>query len=240
MIILDELSSLEYICAMSDSHRELANKGAAYSLRAFAIRWGVEERTIRRHAKLQKIPGLFKSGERLKIRRCRASNDYGQMMADKKSAIWRGARAIYKGSEPPEPPYIYISQEDVIDGVSDDPNDSHRKALSAILELDRAKTSNAPYDRSVWKLGDERAVFEQHPYRFRIMSEAASLVSRGELPTQAKIAEILGMSRRTFIRRFPEMKRAAIKAMAAVVLGVDANPSQERPAKPKNTRNRER
>jgi DNA-binding transcriptional MocR family regulator len=218
---------------MSDTHREFSNKGPAFSLRAFAIHWGVEERTIRRHAKLQKIPGLFKSGERLKIRRCRASSDYGKMMADKKSVA--PSRATYKASNPQ-----FIPQENVIDGTSDDPNDPHRKALSAILELDRAKTSNADYDPEVWKLLGQRITFESYPERYRLMSEAASLAARGELPTQAKIAKALGISRRTFIRRFPDMNREAINYMVSVVLGVEGRNPAERPAKPKNTMNRDK
>ena len=228
--------------------------------------WGIEERTIQRHAKAGKVPGLFKSGRRLKIRRCKASQAYGQMLSSKKSAVrlqksipaddhlrtlgaisfepWGCTTKKTQRPSTKRKSHAYVSQENVIDGVPDDQNNPHFQALGAIYQLDRAKTGNPEPDEEVWTLPELKGIFEDHPELFRVIGIAVSIVTDGEMvsaspgafdkekgstrrpiPTQTLIAQRLGISRRTFVRKYPEMTAARIKAAVQAIIGAAALPS---------------
>ena len=182
--------------------------GSALTLRGFAAFWNIQERTVQRHAKAGKIPGVFQSGQRLKIRRCRASYEYGQL-------LWRKLRGQSLFKE-----LASFAKKPAV------------RAIYATVELDAAKTGCKPGDMDFNQYlagldvgpldlmsGEERFVFEKSPQHFQILAEAVRLLNCGELPTHEKIAQKLQISRRTFIRRFPEMTRARIKKAAMMVFG---------------------
>lgn len=237
--------------------------GCSFSLRGFALFWKIPERTVQRHAKAGKMPGLFKSGRRLKIRRCKASHDYGQMLAARKPGT--GRRLVDQKNEWGPPFWFFGSAEEarkqgltresglgrastlflenVLDGVPDDQDDQHFQALGAILDWDRAKTGNPVPDDKVWTLPENRWLFKEHPNRYRVIAAALCIVTEGEpdeptdgeksrkslLPTQARIAECLGISRRTFIRKYPQMTAAIIKRAVEVILGREPPPKVVEP-----------
>ena len=209
------------------------NLGPAFTLAEFARVWCIPERTLRHYAKQGPLPGGFRVGKRLKIRRTRQSFEFGKSLLAKQQG--RHTNRVFsnnagflnfavgviidtertlslQSAHTQNPPETCGQESDVIDILS-----KRMKALEGLenpsQEAVFTRLEEQCPDDPVAKMTEaERSVRQNHRGVFGWVSVAAALNQNGIRPTRERIAERLGMSRATFTRKFPEARWSVIKA----------------------------
>jgi len=215
------------------------NRGTAFSLSEYARFWKIPERTVRHYAAKNILPGLFKKGKRLKIRKTKATFYYGLYLSEEKykkdlksltsiSGNFALSQAILKQHTQN---LIYHSQahDNTIMNIQEIDLESYNVLVCRMLGFSFLENSdpvsikeniqqNNPDDPFLSLSESELEMHNNQPKVMTWASIAACLAQSGIRPTRKRIAERMGISRSHFSRRFPEAKWGKIKAVIPILI----------------------